>query len=65
MNISKPDIELSAGTYELTAAAHDEIGAMIHIGAAVASIIYASFALDILFLSVTGLITEPTVRQLK
>lgn len=53
MNISKPDIELSAGTYELTAAAHDEIGAMIHIGAAVASIIYASFALDILFLSVT------------
>ena len=39
MNISKPDIELLAGTYELTAAAHDEIGAMMHIGAAVASII--------------------------
>ena len=32
---------------------------------AVASMIYASFALEILCLSVTGHITEPTVRQLK
>ena len=48
-----------------TAAAHDEIGAMMQTGAAVASIRYASLALEIFSLSVTGRITEPTVRQLK
>ena len=48
-----------------TAAAHDEIGAMMHTGAAVASIRYASFARDTWCLSVTGRMTEPTVRQLK
>ena len=41
------------------------LGAMIHTGAAVASIRYASFALDTLCLSVIGRITLPTVRQLK
>ena len=40
-------------------------GAIIQIGAAVASIKYASLALEIFFESVMGLITEPTVRQLK
>ena len=49
----------------VTAAAHEDIGAMIHTGAAVASIRYASFALDTLCLSVIGRITLPTVRQLK
>ena len=53
------------GTEDVTAAAHDEIGAMMQIGAAVASIIYDSFDLDTLNLSVTGRITEPTVKQLK
>ena len=48
-----------------TAAAQDETGAMMQTGAAVASMIYASFALDTLKLSVTGYITLPTVRQLK
>ena len=48
-----------------TAAAQDEIGAMMQIGAAVASMRYASFARDTFFASVTGRITEPTVRQLK
>ena len=32
---------------------------------AVASIIYASFARETLYRSVTGLITDPTVKQLK
>ena len=50
---------------EDTAAAHEEMGAIIQIGAAVASIRYASFALEIFLESVMGLITEPTVRQLK
>ena len=48
-----------------TAAAQEEIGAIIQIGAAVASIRKASFAREILLASVTGLIIEPTVRQLK
>ena len=38
-NIWNPDIELPFGTYELTAAAHDEIGAIMQTGAAVASMI--------------------------
>ena len=48
-----------------TAAAHDERGAMMQMGAAVESIRYASLARLILCLSVTGRMTEPTVRQLK
>ena len=52
-------------TNPVTAAAHDEIGAIIHTGAAVASIKYASFARDTLCLSVIGRITLPTVKQLK
>ena len=48
-----------------TAAAHEDIGAIIQTGAAVASIKYANFAREIFALSVTGSITEPTVRQLK
>ena len=48
-----------------TAAAQDEIGAMMQTGAAVASIRYASFARDTFWRSVTGRITLPTVRQLK
>ena len=55
----------SPSTKPVTAAAQEEIGAMIHTGAAVASIRYASFDLDTLNLSVTGRITLPTVRQLK
>ena len=50
---------------EPTAAAHEEIGAMMQTGAAVASMMYASFAREMLYLSVTGRITVPTVRQLK
>ena len=61
----KPFIFESAGTEFVTAAAQLEIGAIIQIGAAVESIRYASFAREILYSSVTGLITEPTVRQLK
>ena len=49
----------------VTAAAQLDIGAIMHIGAAVESIMYASFALEILNLSDTGLITDPTVKQLK
>ena len=52
-------------TKPLTAAAQDEIGAKMQTGAAVASIKYASLALDMLYLSVSGFITLPTVRQLK
>ena len=48
-----------------TAAAQEDTGAIIQTGAAVASIRYASYAREIFCLSVTGLITEPTVRQLK
>ena len=58
-------IPFTPSTVPLTAAAHEEIGAIMQMGAAVASISYASFARDILCLSVTGRITEPTVRQLK
>ena len=48
-----------------TAAAQEDTGAMMQMGAAVASMRYASLALEILCLSVTGRMTEPTVRQLK
>ena len=41
------------------------MGAMMQTGAAVESIRYASFARLMLYLSVTGRMTEPTVRQLK
>ncbi len=54
----------SGATLE-TAAAQEEMGAMMHTGAAVASIRKASFSREILCLSVTGRMTEPTVRQLK
>ena len=50
---------------EPTAAAHDETGAIMQTGAAVESIRYASFARAIRYLSVTGFITVPTVKQLK
>ena len=59
------DIEVTSTADKETAAAQEEMGAMIQIGAAVASMIYASFALETLCVSVTGRITEPTVRQLK
>ena len=48
-----------------TAAAHDETGARMQTGAAVESMIHASFAREILCLSLKGLITVPTKRQLK
>ena len=48
-----------------TAAAQDEIGAIMQIGAAVASMMKASFAREMRWPSVTGRITLPTVRQLK
>jgi hypothetical protein len=41
------------------------MGAMIQTGAAVESIMYASFSLEIWFLSAIGLMIVPTVRQLK
>ena len=55
----------SPSTKPVTAAAQEEIGAMMQTGAAVASMRYASFERDTLCLSVTGRITLPTVRQLK
>ena len=55
----------SSGSDEPTAAAQLETGAMMHTGAAVASMMYASFVRAILNLSVTGRMTVPTVRQLK
>ena len=55
----------SPSTKPVTAAAQEEIGAIMQTGAAVASIRYASFARDTFCLSVTGRITLPTVRQLK
>ena len=64
-NSEKPSIELSSGRDEPTAAAQLDTGAMMQIGAAVASMMYASFARAILNLSVTGRMTVPTVRQLK
>ena len=54
-----------SGAKPETAAAQDEIGAIMQIGAAVASIKYASLALETFALSVIGRITEPTVKQLK
>ena len=51
--------------FDTTDAAQLDTGAIIHTGAAVESIIYASFARDTLFLSVIGFITAPIVRQLK
>ena len=54
----------SSATLE-TAAAQEEIGAIMQMGAAVASMRKASFAREILCRSVTGRMTEPTVRQLK
>ena len=64
-NRLKPSTSVPSGREELTAAAQLEMGAIIHTGAAVASMMYASFAREILCLSVTGDITVPTVRQLK
>ena len=58
-------IPFAPSTVPLTAAAQEDIGAIMHTGAAVASIRYASLERDTLCLSVTGRITEPTVRQLK
>ena len=43
MKTEKPS---SPFTKPVTAAAHDDIGAIMHTGAAVASIRYASFALE-------------------
>ena len=48
-----------------TAAAQEETWAIMQIGAAVASMMKASLAREIFWLSVTGRMTEPTVRQLK
>ena len=62
MNRVKP---FSPSTKPVTAAAHDDIGAMIHTGAAVASIRYASFVRFTPLASAKGDITLPTVRQLK
>ena len=64
MNISRPVYSVPSAYWE-TAAAQLEMGAIIQIGAAVASMIYASFAREIRLASVTGCITLPTVRQLK
>ena len=58
-------MELFSGSDDPTAAAQLETGAMMQIGAAVASMMYASFVRAILSLSVTGRMTVPTVRQLK
>ena len=49
----------------LTLAAQELMGAIMQMGAAVASIMYASFARETRWLSQTGRITEPTARQLK
>ena len=65
MNNRNPSIVESAGKDELTAAAQEDIGAIMQIGAAVESMIYANFSRDILYLSVIGRMTVPTVRQLK
>ena len=48
-----------------TAAAHDEMGAIMQTGAAVESMRYESLARETRRASVTGRITAPTVRQLK
>ena len=65
MVLMKSEIPFTPSTVPLTAAAHEDIGAMMQMGAAVESIRYASFERDTLCLSVTGRMTEPTVRQLK
>ena len=62
---ANPSMPLFSGREEVTAAAQLDTGAMMQTGAAVASMIYASLALVILKRSVTGLMTVPTVRQLK
>ena len=64
-NYTESLLQSSPSTNPLTAAAQDEIGAIMQTGAAVASIKYANFAREIFCLSVTGRITLPTVRQLK
>lgn len=61
LNPSMPEF---SGRDDVTAAAQLDTGAMMQIGAAVASMRYASFARVILNLSVTGRMTVPTVRQL-
>ena len=53
------------GIISVLADAQEETGAIMQTGAAVASIMYASLARLILWPSVTGRITAPTVRQLK
>ena len=65
MALTKRVRPLAPSTKPVTAAAQEEIGAIIQIGAAVASMRYASFSLEILCLSVRGRITDPTVKQLK
>jgi hypothetical protein len=50
---------------DATAATQLETGAMMQTGEAVESMKYASLALEILNLSVTGFIIVPTARQLK
>ena len=65
MNSEKPLSAPAPFANPATAAAHDEIGAMMQMGAAVASIRYASFARDTFLASETGFMTDPTVRQLK
>ena len=64
-SIGEPSAFCRLLTLPETAAAQEEMGAIMQTGAAVASIRKASLAREILWLSVTGLITEPTVRQLK
>ena len=46
MAFTKSPNPSSPSTKPVTAAAHDEIGEIIHTGAAVASIKYANFALE-------------------
>ena len=62
MKMEKPS---SPSTNPVTAAAQDEIGAMMQIGAAVASMKYESFSREILNFSVTGRMTVPIVSALK
>ena len=59
--LAKAGVDISIYGDELDEAQLEEITG----DAAVASMIYANFALETLNLSVTGRITEPTVRQLK
>lgn len=55
----------SAGMYDDTAAAQELIGAMMHTGAAVASMRKASFSREMRKRSAMGCMMAPTVRQLK